>query len=450
VAGGQPLSVLIVDDDAAIRRIFVEIVSARDSVEVLPAAGAEEALELLKRRTIDIAFVDVMMPQVGGMDLLERVKAERPALEVVMVTAHGTIEGAVQAMKLGAADYLPKPFKLDQVSLILGRLRRVRNLQAENERLRRELQDRYRAESLVGTSPAMQRCHDLIDRVRREDCNVLILGESGTGKELIARAIHYDGRRRDRPFVPIDCGAMQPTLLESELFGHEKGAFTGATARKAGLLETASGGTAFLDEVGDLPLEHQATLLRAIQDKEIRPVGATGYIPLDVRIVAATHQPLEEMVERGRFRRDLYYRLNVVAIRVPPLRSRKDDIPLLVEHFLRAKGQGRAREISPQALHALERYDWPGNVRELVHAVERACTLGKGNRVELEDLPPTILDAVESKSRPGGRSIRDMEVEAIDRLMKEHGGDTAAVAAVLGIDRSTLYRKIKRYGLETR
>ncbi len=440
----------MVDDDESIRKIFVEIVSSRDSVEVQEAANAEEALALLRRRPFDIAFVDVMMPRVGGMDLLQSVKEERPGLEVVMVTAYGTIEGAVQAMKLGAADYLPKPFKLDQVSLILERLRRVRDLRVENERLRRELQERYRAKSLLGTAPAMLRCHELIDRVRREECNVLILGESGTGKELIARAIHYDGPRKDRPFVPIDCGAIQPTLLESELFGHEKGAFTGAHARKPGLFETASGGTAFLDEIGEIPLELQASLLRAIQTKEVRPVGAAAYKAVDVRIVAATNRPLEDLVGRGKFRQDLYYRLNVVAVQVPPLRARMDDIPLLVEHFLErhaARGSRRVRGISREALHVLQRYDWPGNVRELEHAIERACALGTAERVEIEDLPGSIVEAAGSKGRPPGRSIEEMEVEAIRRLMREHGGDTAAVASVLGIDRSTLYRKIKRYGL---
>jgi len=365
-----------------------------------------------------------------------------------MVTAHGTIESAVQAMKLGAADFLPKPFKLDQVSLILERLRRVRHLRTENERLRKELQDRYRAKSLVGTGHAMDRCHELIDRVRREECNVLILGESGCGKDLIARAIHYDGPRRERPFVPVDCGAIHSTLLESELFGHEKGAFTGAHAARRGLFETATGGTVFLDEIGEIPLELQPALLRAIEEKEVRPVGATQYRPVDVRIIAATNQPLEEMVGSGKFRRDLFYRLNVVAIRVPPLRERKDDIPLLVQHFLqkRAGRSGRSvTGINPDALHLLQRYDWPGNVRELEHTIDRACTLGLTERIESVDLGPSITEAVQSRQEAPGQSIEEMEVAAIRRLLDDHEGDTARVAEVLGIDRSTLYRKIKRY-----
>jgi DNA-binding NtrC family response regulator len=442
------LSLLVVDDDASIRRVFREIVGPREEVELREAGSAEEALELLRTRSFDVAFLDLRMPGLGGLELLEQLKRERPALEVVMVTAHGTIESAVQAMKLGASDFLPKPFKLDQVSLILERLRRVRQLRSENERLRQELQERYRARSLIGIAPAMDRCHELIDRVRREDCNVLILGESGCGKDLIARAIHYDGPRRDRPFVPVDCGAIHATLLESELFGHEKGAFTGAHMAKRGLFETAGGGTVFLDEIGEIPLELQPALLRAIEEKEIRPVGGTKYRPVDARIIAATNRPLEEMVSEGKFRRDLYYRLNVVAVAVPPLRDRKDDIPILVQHFLQKRTGRPGRSvtgISRDAIHLLQRYDWPGNVRELEHAIDRACTLGEGEVIGPGDLSPSILEAVTARASAPGQSIEEMEVAAIRRLLEEHGGDTARVAEVLRIDRSTLYRKIKRY-----
>jgi DNA-binding NtrC family response regulator len=442
------LSLLVVDDDASIRRVFREIVAPREEVQLSEAKNAEEALDLLRTRVFDVAFLDLRMPGLGGLELLEQLKQERPTLEVVMVTAHGTIESAVQAMKLGAADFLPKPFKLDQVSVILERIRRVRHLRKENERLRQELQERYRAKSLVGTGPAMDRCHELIDRVRQEGCNVLILGESGCGKDLIARAIHYDGPRRDRPFVPVDCGAIHATLLESELFGHEKGAFTGAHAARRGLFETAGGGTVFLDEIGEIPLELQPALLRAIEEKEVRPVGSTQYRPVDVRIIAATNQPLEEMVAAGKFRRDLFYRLNVVAVRVPPLRERKDDIPLLVQHFLQKRAGRGGRSvtgISRDALHLLQRYDWPGNVRELEHIIDRACTLGQTERIDPVDLGPSILDAVQKHDAAPGQSIEEMEVAAIRRLLEDHGGDTARVADVLGIDRSTLYRKLKRY-----
>jgi DNA-binding NtrC family response regulator len=442
------LSLLVVDDDISIRRVFREIVGPREGADLSEAGNAEEALELLRTRVFDVAFLDLRMPGLGGLELLEQLKRERPSLEVVMVTAHGTIESAVQAMKLGASDFLPKPFKLDQVSLILERLRRVRQLRSENERLRKELQDRYRARSLVGSGPAMDRCHELIDRVRREECNVLILGESGCGKDLIARAIHYDGPRRERPFVPVDCGAIHSTLLESELFGHEKGAFTGAHAARRGLFETAGGGTVFLDEIGEIPLELQPALLRAIEEKEVRPLGSTQYRPVDVRIIAATNQPLEEMVAAGKFRRDLFYRLNVVAVRVPPLRERRDDIPLLVQHFLKKRSGRGGRSvtgISPEALRLLQRYDWPGNVRELEHIIDRACTLGLTERIEPDDLGPSILEAVRTRERAPGQSIEEMEVAAIQRLLDDHGGDTARVAEVLGIDRSTLYRKIKRY-----
>ncbi len=444
----QALSLLIVDDDVTIRRVWRELVGPREGAELSEAGNAEEALVLLRTRTFDVAFLDLRMPGLGGLELLEQLKKERPTLEVVMVTAHGTIESAVQAMKLGASDFLPKPFKLDQVTVILERLRRVRHLRTENERLRKELQDRYRAKSLVGTGHAMDRCHELIDRVRREECNVLILGESGCGKDLIARAIHYDGPRREKAFVPVDCGAIHATLLESELFGHEKGAFTGAHAARRGLFETAHGGTVFLDEIGEIPLALQPALLRAIEEKEVRPVGSTQYRPVDVRIIAATNQPLEEMVNAGKFRRDLFYRLNVVAVRVPPLRERKDDIPLLVQHFLQkraGRGGRKVTGISPEALHLLQRYDWPGNVRELEHSIDRACTLGLTERIEVADLGPSIVEAVQNRDQAPGQSFEAMEVAAIRRLLDEHSADTARVAEVLGIDRSTLYRKIKRY-----
>jgi DNA-binding NtrC family response regulator len=437
--------VLVVDDEANIRKIFKDVIGEREEVDVEEAGRAEEALEMLKTRVFDVAFVDLQMPGIGGMQFLEEVKRDRPWLEVVMVTAHGTIESAVRAMKLGASDFLSKPFKLDQVTLILERLRRVSDLRRENQRLRQELRERYRASNLVGLAPAMDRCHELIDRVRGQDCNVLILGESGSGKELIARAIHYDGLRRDRPFVPIDCGAIHADLLESELFGHEKGSFTGAVERKAGLFETASGGTVFLDEVGEIPLDLQPALLRAIEEKEVRPVGATEYRKVDVRILAATNRPLEEMVEKGRFRRDLYHRLHVVAIRVPPLRERKDDVPLLAAHFLERTGRGK--ELGKDALRALQRYDWPGNVRELEHALQHALTTGRARRIEREDLPPAVLAGAPVVT---GASIEDMEKDAIRRLMKEHAGDTVRVAAVLKIDRSTLYRKLQRYGISRR
>jgi DNA-binding NtrC family response regulator len=450
------LTLLVVDDDASIRRVFTDLIKGREGAEVAEAADADQALSALRERAVDVAFVDVRMPGVTGMDLLERLRRERPGLEVVMMTAHGSIESAVQAMKLGASDYLSKPFRLDQVTLILQRLGRVKDLKAENARLKQELRSRYSARNLIGHTPGIERCNDLIDRVRQEDCNVLILGESGTGKELIARAIHYDGVRHERLFVPIDCGAMQPTLLESELFGHEKGAFTGAHARKAGLFEIGTGGTVFLDEIGEIPLELQPALLRAIEEKEIRPVGATGYHSVDVRIIAATNRPLEEMVGQGRFRRDLYYRLNVVTIQIPPLRDRKDDVPLLADHFLRqhvARSARKVSAISREALFLLQRYDWPGNVRELQHVIERACALGQGERVEVDDLPPAVLQAVEAKSRSGpraGGTLEDLERQAIVRLLEEFEGDTAQAAQALGIDRSTLYRKVKRYRIVLR
>jgi DNA-binding NtrC family response regulator len=438
------IRLLVVDDDAAIRRTFVDLVGSRPGVSVETAADGQEGLERVRRVPLDVAIVDLNMPVLGGMEFLEKARRARPDLSVVVLTGHGSIETAVEAMKLGASDYLTKPFKLSQIQIVLERLRMVRSLEAENRRLRQELGERYRVEGLVGRSAAMEKVHALVDRVRFEDCNVIIRGESGTGKELVARAIHYEGGRREGPFVTVDCGSVHASLLESELFGHLKGAFTGAVEDKVGFFERASGGTLFLDEVGELPAELQPAFLRALQEKRVRPVGGTEYIHADVRVIAATGRDLEEEVAEDRFRGDLFYRLNVVRIDLPPLRERKDDIPPLVQNCLRRHGD---RRITQGAVHFLLRHDWPGNVRELENVLECACALSERKEIREQDLPPLDRGPVEPG---GGRSLRDLEVDEIRRLLDQHGGDTGAVASVLGIDRSTLYRKLKRYRIELR
>lgn len=440
----RDVRLLVVDDDAGIRRTLSDLLGKQSGIRLETAEDGKKGLERVRRGPFDIAIVDLNMPVMGGMEFLKAARRFRPELAVVVLTGNSSIESAVEAMKLGAADYLTKPFRLTQIRAVLERIQRLRALEADNRRLRQELGDRYSISGLIGTTPSMKRVSRLVDRVRNEACSVLIHGESGTGKELVARAIHYDGRRSEEPFVAVNCGSVHASLLESELFGHLKGSFTGAVEDKIGLFERASGGTLFLDEVSELPLELQPKFLRAVQEKHIRPVGATETLLTDVRILAATNKDLEAEVKAKRFRRDLYYRLNVVRIEVEPLRKRKDDIPVLVEHFLKKQGDYR---MGREAMYRLLRHDWPGNVRELENALECACAMSRRKEIRAEDLPPFDGEDVE----PGkGRSLRDIESGEIRRLLKQHEGSTGTVASILGIDRSTLYRKIKRYRIDIR
>jgi len=434
------IHLLVIDDDAGIRRTFTDLIGSKPDIHLETASNGIEGLEQLRRSPFDVAVVDLNMPLMGGMEFLRKARQARPDLSVLVFTGNGSIETAVEAMKLGAEDYLTKPFKLSHFQVVLDRVRRTKQLVAENRRLRAELGERYRISGLIGSSPAMRKVHRIVERIRDDDCNVLIMGESGTGKDLVARAIHYDGRRTAGPFVTLDCGSVHSSLLESELFGHLKGAFTGAVEDKVGLIETATGGTLFLDEIGEMPLELQPALLRAIEEKRIRPVGGTEYISVD----ASTNRNLEKAVEQNRFRRDLYYRLNVVKLELPPLRKRKDDIPSLVEHFCGKFGSSKVRK---EAVYQLLRYDWPGNVRELENVIQCAGALNSAGEIGPADLPPLEKASV----KPGkGASLRDMEITEIRRLLAEHNGNTGAVAGILGIDRSTLYRKLKRFKIDIR
>jgi DNA-binding NtrC family response regulator len=436
----ESLRVLVIDDDAAIRRLFEQMVAARFGVDVRAAPGGAEGLELLTSSAFDLILVDLKMPAMDGLAFIERARRLADGVPMVIMTAYGSIENAVEAVKSGASDYLVKPFKLEQVERILTEARRSRAAPPAPEAP-------YRIPAWVGRSALLDPVHAWVGRMRASEANALIVGESGTGKELIARALHFDGRRREGPFTAVDCAAIPQTLMESELFGHVRGAFTGAHADRAGLFGRADGGTIFLDEIGELPPDVQGVLLRALEERRIRPVGSSEHRPVDVRIVAATNRDLEREAAEGRFRRDLFYRLNVVMIRVPPLRERKEDLPELVRHFLARQGRGSV-VLSPAAREALERYDWPGNVRELKHALERSLVLARGERIDAGDLPEVVRAAAGERPEGSTATLRELEGRALRELLSRHRGNTAAVARALGIDRSSVYRKARRHGID--
>jgi two-component system response regulator HydG len=442
------LAVLIVDDEKSTCSLCGDI--AREAgLEVHFAETTEDALELLDRSAVDILLTDLKVPELGGLELLKRVRAHYPHVATMVLTQYGTIETAIEATRLGARDYVTKPFHVEELRTKLERLISAIEMDQENRVLREQLRTRPGFGGLIGISPKMQRVYKIIEKVSQHTYPVLILGESGTGKELVARSIHYSGVRQNKPFVPVDCSGLVPTLIESELFGYVKGAFTGAQQSRAGLLETANGGTVFLDEIGDLPFDLQAKLLRALQEREIRPVGSTDRVRIDVRIVAATHRDLESAIRTGGFRQDLFFRLNVVQLKLPPLRERKSDIPLLVNSFLEKFGdpQGPPRTISEDAMRRLMAYDWPGNVRELENAIERAVALGSGPILHLGDLP-TNLQHASGEAVPDIDEVvplEELERRAIVRALRETAGDKLAAARLLGIGKTTLYRKLKTY-----
>ena len=446
------VSVLVVDDEQAARDLCCDV--ATDSgIRARGAATTEEALEILDQFPVDIVITDLRVPQLGGLELLKRVREHYPQTAVVMLTQFGTIDSAVEATRLGAADYVTKPFRVAELRTKLGRLVHSLETDQENRVLREQLRTRPGFGELIGTSQKMNRVYRLVEKVSHHSYPVLVLGESGTGKELVARSIHYLGERRNKPFVPVDCSALVPTLIESELFGYVKGAFTGALHSKQGLLESAGGGTLFLDEIGDLPIDLQAKLLRALQEHEVKPVGSTERVSISARIIAATHRDLESAVRAGSFRQDLYFRLNVVQIKLPPLRERKNDIPLLVNAFLEkfSDGQERVRTISEDAIARLMAYDWPGNVRELENAVERAVALGSGPILQVGDLPSNLQYGTQERlpDKDEFLPLDELERRAILRALREAGGDKLAAARLLGIGKTTLYRKLKQYDAQT-
>jgi DNA-binding NtrC family response regulator len=397
-------------------------------------------------------LADLMMPNMSGIDFLTEVKRMLPHSEVAIMTGHGSIETTVRAMRAGAYDYITKPFRIEELKLLLQRMQEKVELVTENLFLREKVSTEMDLNGIVGSSAKIQDLLRMVARLKDTRTPVLITGESGTGKELIARAIHFRGQYAKHPFVAVDCGSLVPTLIESELFGYEKGAFTGALKSKEGLFASANGGTIFLDEIGELPLEMQAKLLRVLQEKEVRPVGSNNRVKVDVRVIAATNRDLESAYREGTFRKDLYFRLNVVTIHLPPLRERRSDIPALVHWFLNKFAPNQTVRVSDAAMQDLLQYDWPGNVRELENCIERAVALGNQNVIDVHDLPPAIRRISDSVQSPDIQSIsstdlEELERETILRVFEQTKGDKQLTGRMLGISRATLYRKLKRYNI---
>jgi DNA-binding NtrC family response regulator len=443
---------LVVDDDLAMRQMLASLFREQ-GFEVAEAASADEALERIGETDFDAVLSDIRMPGKSGIEMVGEMRQRRPETPVVLMTAFGSIDSAVEAMRAGAFDYITKPFEPEVVRLKLDRALERRALEEENRRLRRAVDQTSALGDLIGASPAMREIIALIKRISHSRSSVLITGESGTGKEVVARSIHYHGSGRDKPFVPINCTAIPEGLLESELFGHVRGAFTGAHTSKRGLFEKAQGGTLFLDEIGDMGLGLQSKLLRVLQDREIRPVGGTHSVKVDVRIIAATNKDLEKEMTEGRFREDLFYRLNVIPIHIPPLRERPEDIPLLVAAFVRKHDGARRRRVSAEAMDRLLAQPWKGNARELENALERAMALTDAEEIGSEDLPlpgergrsgAPSHEALLRSAAQRGLSLRDVEDLYIEEILGRTGGNKVRAAKLLGIDRKTLYRRSER------
>jgi DNA-binding NtrC family response regulator len=444
--------VLIVEDDDAMRDLLVEEISDA-GFNVLSAADGRAGVDVVLSTPIDLIITDLRMPDLDGFDLIRDVQATRHAPHIVMITAFGSIETAIKAVKLGAFDYITKPFEIEELVLVADKALKDRELHRHIEHLQREVEGKYRFGNIVGESKAMQDVLNLVTRISTSDAFVLITGESGTGKELIARAIHYNSPRASSPFVAVNLAAVPHQLIESELFGHKRGAFTGAHAERAGLFSEADGGTLFLDEIGELAPELQAKLLRVLQEGEIRPLGAEKVEHVDVRVVAATNRDLEEMMSQGEFREDLYYRLNVIDVRLPPLRNRADDILPIAEHWLRhhrdKNPNGRKISLSPAVQRLLLAYRWPGNVRELQNTIERGIALCQDDLIREQDLPGQLHETrdVEYLASAVTRklSLGELERDFILLVLDDEGGNKTRAAQRLGLDRKTLYRKLEEY-----
>ncbi len=444
------VSILVVDDEYSVRD-SLQHWFRKDGHQVEAVENATEALNRLQDHRYDVVFLDIKMPGMDGMELQERIHQIDAGIAVIMITAFASVETAVQAMKQGAFDYVTKPIDPDELSHLVRRAAEQQRLRRENAKLRETIDELSSIDTIVGDSPGMQKVFELIKLVAQTDATVLIRGESGTGKELVARAIHANSQRRYFPIVPVNCGSLPESLLESELFGHEKGAFTGAQFRRKGKLEMASGGTLFLDEIGTISLKMQVDLLRVLETKEFNRLGGSRPVKVDFRVVCATNEDLKEAVKSGRFREDFYYRLNVFSLEIPPLRERRSDIPQLARHFVErfaAQMDKRIGELSPTAMDRLLAYDWPGNVRELANAIERAMVVGKPPRILPQDLP--FLAAPEAPDGGVGGSdepLADMERRHIAAVLARNGWNIKRAAEKLKIDRATLYNKITKYGL---
>jgi len=445
-------TLLVVDDDLAMREMLASLFVER-GFAVQQASSADEALECLRDVEYDVVLSDIKMPGRSGIEMVGEIREMRPETPVVLMTAFGSIDSVIESMRAGAFDYITKPFEAEAVMLTIDRAIERRVLEEENRRLRRAVDQTSAFGDLIGASPAMREIFALIRKVAHSRASVLITGESGTGKEVVARTIHYHGSRSANPFIPINCTAIPEGLLESELFGHVRGAFTGAHTSKQGLFEKARGGTLFLDEIGDMGLGLQSKLLRVLQDREIRPVGSTQSTKIDVRIITATNKDLQKEMDQERFREDLYYRLNVIPIHIPPLRDRPEDLPLLVEEFVRKHSDGVRRHVSRAAMERLMQYPWKGNARELENVIERALALSSDDQIDLADLPGDDLDGSGGRDAAGEfprsaaqrrLSLREVEDLYIEEVMRLTGGNKVQAAKILGIDRKTLYRRAER------
>jgi DNA-binding NtrC family response regulator len=456
----HPATVLVADDDAVARDLLAEALK-KEGYAVEAFTSGEEVIARGRQGHVDVVLTDIRMGAIDGLTVLREFKQMSPNTAVVVLTAFGSLEGAIEAIKQGAYDYLAKPFKKEEIKLVVKRSLDHCRLLRENARFRQELKSKSDWSPLVGSSTAMLEVYKLVARVAESKSTVLLQGESGTGKELIARAIHANGPRRDKPFIPVNCGALPDNLLESEMFGYEKGAFTGAVGTKAGLFEAANGGSLFLDEIGELGPALQVKLLRVMQDQEVRRVGGTGSVKVDVRIIAATNRDLELLVKEGKFRDDLFYRLKVVPIKLPALVERREDIPMLVHHFLQKCAAGATptvRGVLPETMALLTQYRWPGNVRELENAIERAVSLSHGPLLTPDDLPESVrqesMDGIQGRVPHGdlagdaNLTLEEVEKRHLMLVLKETRGNKVKAAKILGIDRRTLYRMAERFGLD--
>jgi DNA-binding NtrC family response regulator len=446
-------TILLIDDDDSLRRVM-EYSLTEAGYRVRAAASGEEGMRLFEKEACDAVVTDITMPGMSGMEVLANVRERNDRIPVIIITAYGTIESAVEAMKQGAFDYITKPFNRDELRITLDKALRMRRLEQENVELRSAVNDRYRFESIVGTGEKISAILDMAGRVAASDANVLITGESGTGKELLAKGIHFNSARADGPFVAVNCAAIPENLIESELFGHVKGAFTGAVRDREGKFELAAGGSLFLDEIGELRIDLQAKILRAIQERQVDRVGGKQPVPVDVRIIAATNRDIEQAVKQGTFREDLYYRLGVITLPMPPLRERREDILLLCRHFLKKFNTGTEVGISPDAMTLLNAYGWPGNVRELENVIQRASVLRRGETISVADLPDKLRNEKMSVENiilnlpDEGISLEELEKNLIVKALEKHKNNQTRAAEYLGITRPTLIYRMEKYGIK--
>jgi DNA-binding NtrC family response regulator len=446
----QSYRILVVDDDPEMCAVLSDVLK-EEGFSVLTMNESLEALKVLKKEEFDIIITDLKMKGLKGLDLLEQANKAAALTPVIIITAFGTIESAKKALKMGAYDYITKPFEMDEIILTVKKALENRLLKKEVFRLKKEMESRYDFHHIIGRSASMQQVYDLIEKISDSSSNVLITGESGTGKELVAKALHYSGIRKEGPFIAVNCAAIPETLLESELFGYKKGAFTDARTDKKGLISEAQEGTLFLDEITEMPPKLQAKLLRVIEAREVRPLGDTNSYPVDVRVISTTNRNIPSAIQEGHFREDLYYRLKVIDIELPPLRERKEDLPLLVHHFIGKFGQGQKKSISgisEDALRILLNHPWPGNVRELENVIQRAIALSQHDVILPEDFPPSLVEKTEEnlieKAFQEKYTMDQLEKEYIRRVLTEVGGNKSKAAEILGFDRKTLYRKLEQ------